>query len=156
MVAVVTVVICALHEYKILNPLFHHFLYVSVDDEKLQNLDFEATEGGDDFEEEDENEYMVIAQQEANRMVESIYDKVDEEEEEDEYGVYDFTTRNSAERELIWVQSIHLRKLNIIQDKYNKPMRELLSERDHQLIFGFLEEYIDFEKRMFQRLHPTK
>ena len=69
---------------------------------------------------------------------------------------YDFLERNEAEKELIWVQSMHLRKLYVIKEKFEKPLRDLLSSNDHDIIFGFLGEYTSFEQTIFLKLHPTK
>ena len=91
--------------------------------------------------------------QEAEKVVESIYGTAGWEEEQ---SVLNSSSQIFAEKELIWVQSIHLSKLYIIQDNYMNSMKELLCDEDHQLIFGFLKEHISFEKRMFQKLHPAK
>ena len=69
---------------------------------------------------------------------------------------YNFLERNEAEKELIWVQSMHLRKLYVIKENYEKPLRDLLPTNELDIIFGFLGDYTNFEQTIFLKLHPTK
>ena len=51
---------------------------------------------------------------------------------------------------------MHLRKLYVIKENYEKPLRDLLPTNDLDIIFGFLGDYTNFEQTIFLKLHPTK